>query len=108
MIDSFIKGLKLIVPRFIDFFKKFFSTMWFYSYFSFIIIAIVGIIAICLHWLDIDTDTAIIIIQVLFTVCQIIPLSLSLDLAQNSDKEFSSDLCFVACGTYIAVVWLII
>lgn len=106
---AFKEGLRLILRYLWSFIKKLSVIAFLYG----LPMVIPCIVSLLLLWVlslipGISTDIELIIFKIIFTVGQIIPLSIYLYCSENELKEANEDapeLCFACCAAIITWVW---
>ncbi len=106
--ECFKEGLKLIPPRLFRFIKKLFCNIFFYGFFIAIplLISLGGMFLVKV--VSQNVEAATLTLQILFTIGQIIPLSMSLCASEKDlikSDEGSAELCFAICVFVIAYTW---
>lgn len=104
---AFCEGLKLIPRHLANFLKKMGCIIFIYG----IAMAIPLLVAAPIGWLLtlISRDVAWIVFKIIFTVGQIIPVSIYLHAAEDGlskTDEDSPELCFAFCAAVITWVWV--
>lgn len=104
--DAFIKGLDKLIPSFFSFIKKLFGLL-FYLLPAAIPTGIAFIVMWGLIYLNVSLDISRLVMKIVFSIGQIIPLSVYLHLANNENHydDYSSDLGFALCAIAIAWMW---
>ena len=103
------KGLEAIPHCLLNFAKKLAVNAAFYivgvSVPLLVALPVLYIVGVTTH----NHSAALLVFKIIFTIGQIIPLSVSLYISEwelTNTNENSSELCFAVCATVIAYVWL--
>lgn len=109
--EAFKEGFKLIPSRLFRFIKKLFCVGFFYGI-GLVIPAIISLVGMFLvKVVSQNVETASLTFKVLFTIGQIVPLSISLHVSENeliNTDEDSAELCYAICVSFIVCIWNIL
>ena len=104
--NAFRKGLDKLIPSLFSFIKKLFGLL-FYLLPATIPTGIAFLVMWGLRYLDVNLDISRLVMKIIFSIGQIIPLSVYIHLANNENHydDYSSDLGFAFCAIAIAWMW---
>ena len=106
--EAFKEGLKLVPSRLFRFIKKLYGAGFLYSIGLVIpvIISLVGMFLVKV--VSQNVEAASLTMKILFTIGQIVPLSISLHVSENeliNTDENSAELCYAICVSFIVYIW---
>ena len=106
--EAFKEGLKLIPSRLFRFIKKLCCVGFFYG----LVLVIPAVISLGIMSLvkvvSQNVEAASLTFKILFTIGQVVPLSISLHLSENeliNTDEDSAELCYAICVSFIVYIW---
>lgn len=106
---AFIEGLKLLPKYLLKFLKKLYCILFIYGFTMAIPLLVAAPIGWLLSIIPGVGSAAWIVFKIIFTVGQIIPLSIYLHVAEDELQKTDEDapeLCFAFCAAVITLVWV--